>query len=151
MLRPLILLIEEPEGVSAEALGWLCRLLVVRSCGHLEQTVKHCLRGYVQEKSGGYVRSFSLTWLEKSRNPTPDALSGVLGRFDMSLSDDWIAFLAENDSLLHDDLSALVNMRNRIAHGENEGLKRERALKLAYSTLAIADWWITSFNPLQRF
>lgn len=133
--------------MSAEALGWLSRLLVVRSCGYLEQTVNACARGYVQAKSGGLVRSFSLTWLARTRNPSYDALMELAGRFDLVLRDDLERALEADDRRLRQDLHALVDRRNRIAHGENEGIGRDRALSLSGSSEALADWWILALNP----
>jgi len=41
----------------------------------------------------------------------------------------------------------LVHLRNRIAHGENEGVRRTRALSLSAASEELSDWWILSFNP----
>src|SRR5688500_9615639 len=69
-----------PE-VNDEVRAWLARLLVVRSCGYLEQTVVEVCRGYVDAKSGGLVRTYARSWLERSRNPSPDNLLEAMGRF----------------------------------------------------------------------
>lgn len=148
-LRALRVLVEEPGnfGIEAEPLGWLARLLVVRSSGYLDQAVAACARAYVDGKSGGLVRTFSLTWLERSRNPSPANLVELAGRFDRGLQDDLEALLDENDQRLRSALYALVHLRNRIAHGENEGVGRNRALALSGASEELADWWILSFNP----
>jgi hypothetical protein len=148
-LRTLRDLVEDPAsfGIEAEPLGWLARLLVVRSSGYLEQAVAACARGYVDGKSGGPVRTFSLTWLERTRNPSPTNLVELAGRFDRGLQDDLEALLDENDQRLRGELGALVHLRNRIAHGENEGVGRNRALTLSVASEELADWWIVSFNP----
>jgi len=143
--------VERPSesGLSAEALGWMSRLLVVRSCGYLEKAVIECARGFVEEKSWGQVRSFGLTWLERSRNPKPAALVELLGRFDANLASEFQTFLSENGSRLETELHALVHLRNRIAHGENEGVNRARALSLSSAGDEVADWWISALNPLK--
>ena len=137
------------SGLSAEALGWMSRLLVVRSCGYLEKAVVECARGYVTEKSWGQVRSFGLTWLERSRNPKPAALEELLGRFDAQLASEFVAFIGEDDSRLEKELHTLVHLRNRIAHGENEGINRARALSLSLAGEEVADWWISALNPFK--
>lgn len=142
-------LVERPKeaAVTSEALGWLSRLLVVRSCGYLEQAVAFCGRGYVQAKSGGLVRAFSLTWLTRTRNPSYGALLELAGRFDLGLRDELERTLKADDARLEKDLHALVDRRNRIAHGENEGIGRDRALSLSTSSEALADWWILALKP----
>lgn len=140
-------LVDNPTGIAAEPLGWLSRLLVIRSCGHLEQVVMECARGYVSAKSGGPVQAFGLTWLEKSRNPSAKTLGELAARFDPKWQVQFDALLAENDCRLSDDLGHLVTFRNRIAHGENQGVNRERSLRLSAAADEIADWWINTFNP----
>jgi hypothetical protein len=121
--------------------------LVVRSCGYLEQAVAECSRGFVRQKSGGLVKTFALTWLERSRNPTPVRLIELAGRFDASMRDDFELLLEFEDRRLHDALASLVEKRNRIAHGQNEGVNRDRALALAAASEELADWWIVRLNP----
>ncbi len=93
------------------------------------------------------VRTFSLTWLERTGNPSPSVLEELAGRFDRALQDDLEAYLNADDQRLRRDLYSLVNLRNRIAHGENEGVGRDRALRLSVSSEELSDWWILSFNP----
>lgn len=135
------------KELPPEAVGWLARLLVLRSCGHLEQTVLQCARGYIEGKSGGPVQSFGLTWLTRSRNPSLSALKELAGRFEPTWGEDLDAFLGENDEALRTQLSNLVAFRNKIAHGENQGVNREKALALSVAAEEIADWWIRTLNP----
>ena len=135
----------EPEMDRAR--NWLARLLVVRSCGYLEQTVAEVARAYVDGRSGGLVRSFARTWLERSRNPTPETLEQLVGRFDAALSEDLSSVLDANDQLLRRELAFLVNARNRIAHGLNEGVGPQKAVSLMAVASGTADWFILRFNP----
>jgi hypothetical protein len=50
----------------------MSRMLVVRSSGFVEQTAHEVCRAHVRERSGGPTRSFALSWLEWSRNPSPE-------------------------------------------------------------------------------
>src|SRR5712671_4406915 len=82
-LDELVELVRQPsEDVRQEVRDWLARLLVVRSCGYLEQTVLEACRGYVHGRSGGPARTFGRSWLDRGRNPTPEALVLLVGRFD---------------------------------------------------------------------
>lgn len=125
----------------------LSRLLVLRSCGHLEQVVLKCAQGYVEAKAGGPVRSFSLTWLSKSRNPSAKALRELAERFDSTWGQDFDDLLDENEQSLRRLLGNLVDFRNHIAHGENQGVNRGKALELSDAAEDVSDWWITTLNP----
>lgn len=136
-----------PIAEQEEATSLLVKLLVVRSCGFLEQVVFHVCREYVSEKSWGMVRSFAHTWLEHSRNPSPKALDELVGRFDESLRLDFLDLLERDDEYLKRELAFLVDRRNKIAHGLNEGLGLAKALQLKKVACEIADWFILRFNP----
>jgi hypothetical protein len=134
------------EGVH-EIQAWLARLLVVRACGYLEQVVFEVFRHYVDGRSGGLVRVFARGWLERTRNPGPDALEEWVARFDASLRDELVLLLDEDDQYLRRELAFLVDRRNRIAHGLNEGIGSRKALLLVDVARRIADWFVLRFNP----
>lgn len=136
-----------PSTRSVDEQIWLTRFLVVRTCGCLEQTVREVARGYVQGKSGGLVRTFAHSWLEKSRTPSVDNLYDLVGRFDTTLRDELQGFLEHDDQRLHRELSFLVDRRHKIAHGLNEGLNSAKAISLKDDAYEIADWFIDNLNP----
>jgi hypothetical protein len=151
-LQALRSLVEEPQDeqgktLPSEVIGWLSRLLIVRACGHLEQVVRVCARAYVDAKSGGPVRFFGLSWLEKSKNPSQSALEEFLTRFDEGWCTEFTNLLTVDDERLHRDLASAIDKRNRIAHGENEGASREQALRLCGAIVEITDWWTVRFKP----
>lgn len=135
------------DKVASEILSSLSRFLVVRTSGYVEQAVHEVVRAFVSGKSGGQVRTFAHSWLERSRNPSPEALGGLLGRFDAALQAEFEAYLDEDDQRLKRDLSFLVDRRNAIAHGLNEGVGYERALTLVASAVHVVDWFILRLNP----
>lgn len=140
---------DEDKSLEPEIRAWLARLLVVRSAGFIEQAVMECCRGHVKVRGGGWVQSFAHSWLERSKNPSPENLAALVGRFDQAVADEFEDYLRADDELLYRDLSSLVDKRNRIAHGLNEGVRPERALALAASAEKIVDWFILRFNPLR--
>ncbi len=148
-LDALASLIEDPfaHGIPHDALDWLARFLVVRSCGYLEQTVVEVARSYVRANSGGPARSFAISWLERSRNPNPEALATITGRFDAVWASELESFLSADDQRLGREISFLVDRRNRIAHGFNEGVGPQKALALKAVACETADWFILRFNP----
>src|SRR3954453_8582903 len=120
-LEELCQLVSTPQDALPHAArDWLARFLVVRSCGFLEQTVLQVCRGYVSERSGGPVRTFSQSWLERSPNPSPSALTLLAGRFDAAWADDLMELLEADDQRLQREIEFLVDRRNKIAHGLNE-------------------------------
>ena len=127
--------------------GALARFLVVRSCGYLEQVASEVCRGYITGKSGGPVRAFARSWLGRHRNPTPENLEELVGRFDAQLLDEFQYFLDEEDQRLRRELYFLVDRRNRIAHGLNEGIGSQKAAVLKEVACEVADWFILRFNP----
>jgi hypothetical protein len=142
-------LVERPSDqlFTSDAYPWLCRLLVVRSCGYLEQVVVEVCRAYVRERSGGPVRTFAHSWLDRAGNPTPDRLGEFVGRFDSTMQEDLLTFLADQDERLSRAVYFLVDRRNRIAHGLNEGISRAKALELKLVACEVADWFVLRFNP----
>ncbi len=137
------------ESPGADHLSWLARLLIVRSSGYVEQSVRELARAFVERKSGGFVRSFAQSWLERTHNPSPESLVGLLGRFDATLAREFEAFLDDDDQRLRRDLSFMVDRRNRIAHGLNESVGPARAVALAQVAREVTDWFILRLNPLR--
>jgi len=134
--------IDDPEIQS-----WLCRILVVRSCGYLEQVTLEVCRSYIAQKSGGLVRTFAQSWLERSRNPTPVNLEELVGRFDALICDEFKVMLDADDGRLRREVGFLVDRRNKIAHGISESVNRSKALQLKSIACELADWFILRFNP----
>jgi hypothetical protein len=135
------------NAISPEIQPWLCRLLVVRSSGYLEQVAVEVCRSYVYEKSGGLVRAFAHSWLERSKNPTPDNLIALVGRFDSKVCEEFIGILEDDDQRLRREIGFLVDRRNKIAHGLSESVNRSKALQLKSDACELADWFILRFNP----
>lgn len=132
-----------------ELTAYLARFLVVRSCGYVEQVVVESCRGYVFGRSGGLVRAFAHSWLERTGNPTPEALARLVRRFDADLGDEFDQFLAADDQLLWREMHFLVDRRNAIAHGVSEGIGPRKALDLVQTASIVADWFILKFNPIR--
>lgn len=140
-------IVETPTGIDPEVLSWMSRMLVVRSSGFVEQTAKQVCRVHVWERAGGPVRSFALSWLQWSRNPSPDGLCELVGRFDKTFEDELVDLFDEDDQRVRRELSLLVDRRNKIAHGLNEGITRDKALVLNKVAIEVSDWLILRFNP----
>lgn len=147
-LRRVVELVENPPKNEPDQVAQaLARFLVIRTCGHLEKTVQECLRAYVENKSYGRVRLFSQSWLVKLNNPEPERLIELVDRFDPSLALDLQSLFEANDFELKREISLLINKRNAIAHGENEGIGSRKALDLYRYEQDLADWFVLNFDP----
>lgn len=129
---------------------WLVRFFIVRVCGYLEQVTFECARAYIDGKSGGPVRVFSQSWIVRTKNPSPDNILSLAGRFGGDFEASLKDLLDADDARLSRDLSFLVNRRHRIAHGQSEGLNRDRAISLYEGALEIANWFLENLNPNSR-
>lgn len=138
---------ERPEHRTIDEEVWLTRFLIVRSCGYLEQVMHRCAMGHLEANSYGTAKSYSLSWLSRSINPSADNIRSTLGRFDQGFVDEFDRLLSERDNELHNNLSALVAKRHAIAHGQSDGLGVRRALDLYASAKTIADWMIRRLCP----
>jgi hypothetical protein len=135
-------------GDRQEVASWLARLLVVRSCGYIEQAATETVTNYTREKSYGLVRTFSLGALNRPiQNPRPTILEEFVGRFDEGLRQDLAVLLDADDQILRRELDFLVDRRNKIAHGLNESVGVAKALRLKDVACEIADWFILRFRP----
>lgn len=126
---------------------WLTRFYVVRACGYLEQVVKETVTAHIEARAGGTVRTFALSWLTRSRTPSPENLCEVLGRLDGNMRHDLEDYLDAEDGHVRRELSLLVHRRHHIAHGLNEGLGTKKALELGQLAKDLADWFIRVLNP----
>lgn len=126
---------------------WLTRFLVVRACGYLEQVVHETVVGHLRERSGGTAQAFALSWLERSRTPSPDNLATLVGRLDGNLRVRFEELLDGDDRRLSLQLHLLIARRHQIAHGLNEGLDTNKALELVETVHALSDWFIRELNP----
>jgi hypothetical protein len=138
---------ERPPGRSDDEHIWLTRFLLIRICGYLEQVAHETVRGFIQAKSYGMARSFAISHLARSRNPTPDNLIEVLSRLDVRLGDRLRDLLNESDQRLYRELSLLLDRRHKIAHGLNEGLNAGKVLQLREDAEQVADWLIQELDP----
>ncbi|MGW1715412.1 HEPN domain-containing protein [Streptomyces sp. NPDC002156] len=136
-----------PPGRTDDERIWLVRFFLVRTCGYLEQVVNEVVKAYIHERSGGLVRTFANSWLTKSKNPSPDNMIDLVGRFDGALQADLMTLLDAEDQRLRREISLLMDRRHKIAHGLNEGLTGSKAYNLYESAMEIADWFLNNFNP----
>lgn len=140
--------VKSPDSSQSDEVSRaLARFLVIRACGYLEVVAEECCACYAESKSAPRVAGYSRSWLKRGRNPSPGALVDLVGRFGHDWAEQLSDLLNEDDELLKRDLSFLVEKRNKIAHGEGEGVTARKALALTDSALLVADWFVDRLDP----
>lgn len=132
---------------SDEVSAALARFLVVRTCGYLEQVVEECCKAYLKSKSCPRSSSFGSSWFGVGRNPSSVKLIDLTKRFDATWADQLETMLKADDEKLQRELAFLVDRRNVISHGLNEGIGTRKALSLVAPAKEIANWFIKTFDP----
>lgn len=139
--------LDELPRDSADVEAALGRFLVIRTCGHLEFTFEETLCRIAEEQASPRVAGFVRGQYFRGANPKPGRLVSEVARFDLVHSERLDSMLRENDEALHRELEFLVDRRNKIAHGQNEGIGRRKALDLAATGVQIADWIVSELAP----
>ena len=71
----------------------------------------------------------------------------LIGRFDASAAQQFESTLDADDQRVARELHSLMDKRNKIAHGLNEGVTPRTALQLEQTAEEVVDWFILWFNP----
>src|SRR4029079_18492169 len=90
------------------------RLLVVLLSGLVEASLSELAMERSRNESYGATQSFVVSMLDRAPNPTPDAIRGILGRFDAMWAMKWDSHLTLEK---REALASVVGLRNNIAHG----------------------------------
>lgn len=147
-LESVVKLVEEPPRDQLdEVTGALSRFLVVRTAGYLEAVVEECCKSLINSKSAPTVASFAGSWFGTGRNPSPTKLLELVQKFSKQWEDDLRRILDQDDEYLRRELDLMVAKRNRIAHGFGEGVGARKALDFVPCATAIAEWFISTFDP----
>lgn len=126
---------------------YLSRMLVVRSCGHLEFTLEQGILDSIGSSVPPHIENHIKSGLFKGRNPNPTRIQELLGSFHASWKQEISDFLDLDDELLKRELSFLVDKRNSIAHGQSEGIGRRKSLDLCKYALQVADRILEIIQP----
>ncbi|NMM24770.1 MAG: hypothetical protein HHJ11_15005 [Phycicoccus sp.] len=135
------------DEISDNVRNALARFLAVRACGHIEFLFDECLATYVESHSHPNVAAYVRSGLFTGRNPWPNDLARRMSRINILWSQELDELFDENDELLRREVSFLVDRRNKIAHGQNEGMQIRKSLDLADHALSIGDWISERLDP----
>lgn len=145
--KGLDVLFERAFAVDAgsEIAGDVNRYLCVRVCGFAEQALLATGRAACERMSGGIGRSFSLSWLERSFNPSSDNVSKFVRRFSPTWAEEFVLYLSDEERSSR--LNALVGIRNDIAHGKNQGVSPVQARDYYALVIDITEWIADRLDP----
>lgn len=125
----------------------LAKLLAVRAAGHVEFTLDTCLHQYAKAKAHQRVSDYVRAHLFQGRGVTPRKIIEKVRWFDLGIADELEAFLNEDDEYRKRELKFLVDKRNKIAHGQSDGVGAAKADVLASISLELGDWLVRCIDP----
>lgn len=143
--------LEGSTGDDSEVEAALCRFLVVRSCGHIELSLEQGLLDCLEGSTAPHVHRYIRSGMFKGRNPKPDRIEKLLGDFHSEWRTQIKNALDENDEILRRELAFLVQKRNKIAHGQSDGIGKRKALDLCNYAIELSDKILQILSPESNF
>lgn len=125
----------------------LSRFLTVRSCGHIEFCLEQAILDSFEPRMETAVMNFLRSSFFKGRNPKPDRIEKLLSSFSTEWGEQISQFFAKDDEFYRRELEFLVDRRNKIAHGQSEGIGRAKAIQLCTCSLEITSELIRILQP----
>jgi len=124
----------------------LARFACVRLVGFLEQALLSCGLTVSARLAHAEARNFAESYLGKSFNPKHGAITEFVGRFNLDWRIDVEEYLAESER--GNTLSALVGIRNQIAHGASQGISIQRVKEYRQVVDDLLNLVVERFDPL---
>jgi hypothetical protein len=135
------------EGIDDTYRAYLAKLLAVRAAGHIEFTLDTCLHQYAQAKAHERIADYVRAHLFRGRGVTPRKIVEKVRWFDAGISDHLEELMKEDDEYLKRELSFLIDKRNKIAHGQSDGVGATKAADLAAVSIRLGDWLVAQIDP----
>lgn len=127
--------------VHADLLRYCC----IRLAGFLEQSFIAMAKSIVQRTASGPGSSFSESHLQRFENPKPDTIEQFVQRFDPRWREQIALVLDEDEN--RGTISALISVRNRIAHGANQGIGIDSVQRYRVTCYRLVDVALALFEP----
>lgn len=129
------------------AITELSRLLVVRSCGHLETTFSCCFLKYIERHASKTVADYVEGTFKKWQSPKPDNIKNNLRKMSPAIEERLRNFLTQDGRDYSAELGSLVNERDRISHGDNDRVTIRSSENYYKIALEISEWFLAEFSP----
>ncbi|SNY53672.1 HEPN domain-containing protein [Paractinoplanes atraurantiacus] len=95
----------------------LHKYMCIRLSGYLEQLLFEAVSGFLADSHNEAVRNFGISFFKKAPNLSPGALETLISRFGETWSQELAEFLNAHER--RNSLGALVEIRNKTAHGQS--------------------------------
>lgn len=122
-------------SLEPEESGAFTALIVIRSCGYIEYAFESLLEHYAKTQSSPNIQSFIASTHGHGRNPRPNTLEDRLGAYSKTwqekLSNHLKKTYSNNINSNREILSKLVDLRNKIAHGDPNQASLSKVLVFA--------------------
>jgi hypothetical protein len=111
------------QTIDAEIQSDLARYLCVLVSGFVETTVAELAIEHCRNRSATSVHNYASGQLDRLQNLKSQKLVQVIGSFDRAWSTELTRFM---DGARKDALDSVIDLRNKIAHGESVSLSLGR-------------------------
>lgn len=123
------------------------RFLLIRSSGYLEYGFETTLCDWAAQQASPRVAGFVKSSFGKGRNPSPEKLGEVLGRFDVQLRSRFESRISEDDGHVKREINWMIDRRNKIVHGLSENVGSRKSMDIAKMCHDLVDWLIEDLRP----
>ncbi len=133
-------------GSDIELQSEFARYLCILVSGFLEKAIQELAMECCRRMASGAARSFAIAQLDRSRNPSVDAMVTFVGSFSPQWRDSLEAFLTEER---RDAIGSIVSLRNDAAHGGSAGITYARVSEYYTRVRETVDLLCDLFDPVQ--
>lgn len=124
----------------------LARYLTVRSAGYIETVRDDAAEHFTSATSHPYVVDRVGTSLRRGQSAGPGDLTAFVKTFNPGWESLLKDHLGADGARLSNAIGSLVRSRKNIAHGNSDGVDRDRALLWFKAAEEVGLWFITTFD-----
>lgn len=129
-----------------ETRSHFARYLLIRLAGSLEYTLEAVATAYIEDNSGGPVRSFALSFSGYTGNLDSERLLQFVDRFDPQWRTELEVFLAIGER--KNSLNSLNGIRGAVAHGKPSSVSIVSVLGYLKVVDDFFEWFLGKVEPL---
>lgn len=138
--------IDRLANADIELQSEFARYLCILVSGFLEKAVQELAMECCRRMAGGAPRNFAIAQLDRTRNPSVDALRSFVGSFSLEWEERLDGFLTEER---RDAIGSIVGLRNDAAHGGSAGITYARVRQYYVQINQTIDFLSDLFDPVQ--
>jgi RiboL-PSP-HEPN len=108
-------------GSDSEMQSHWAKYLCIRVSGFLEVSVYTIYKKYAKDKASPFVANYVEKQLSSFQNPKMEKILNITRSFNPKWAEE-LELKLTNNSEIKDSIDSIVDVRNKIAHGENVGI-----------------------------